>query len=246
MPGSKRVEKENLWRILKKTIIQNTGKSGIFPTRIPELCYHCHEEPEMPIRHFMQPVLIIVVQGAKFVQVGNDRRSYSAGMFFLSAVDMPVTSCVLEASRTHPYLSLSISLDINIIASFAVQARFMPRSENGAVTGATGHEADAELLDAVARLAELSRDPVDVACLKSGIIGEIHYRLLKGGAGEILYSLCSLNAPLSRIRDIIMWIRENYRKRFTISDLSRYFSLAPSTLHKYFKQVTSLSPIQYQ
>lgn len=232
--------------MLKTHILRNAGKSGIFPGKIPELRYHRHDEPEMPVRHFMEPVLIIIVQGAKSVQVGNEKRAYPAGTYFLSAIDMPVTSCVLEASQSSPYLSLSLELDMNIVATLAAKSQTAAHGENAHVMGATGHEIDIELLDALVRLTEITQKPDDMACLKAGALEEIHYRLLKGGAGETLYSLCALNVPVPRIRNIIAWVRENYRKPFTIRELAENFALAPSTLHKHFRSVTSLSPIQYQ
>lgn len=244
--GSGRIDAANLWKILKSSIEGNAEADGVFQGGMPELTYHRHECPEMPVRHFMRPVLIVIAQGSKFVRIGKEDFVYPEGSFFISAVDMPVTSCVIEASKETPYLSVAIDLDMDAVASFAAKLRPVVCGEHDAVMGAAGHRMDAELLDAVIRLIEISRSPEDAACLKQGILAEIHYRLLKSECGCALYALCSLGLPMFQMRNIIGWIKENYRRPFTIMDISEKFCIAPSTIHKHFKTITSLSPIQYQ
>lgn len=246
MGYSSRVDEGNLWKVLKSLIICNVNKQDICLRRIPELSFHYHEDPEMPLRHFMRPILIVVAQGAKFVKIGQDDFVYPEGCFFVSAVDMPVTSCVLTASKDKPYLSISIELDMDIMATFVATSRINIAKDPNPVRGAIGHKIDRELLDAMIRLIEISQSDEDSSCLKRCLLSEIHYRLLKSKAGEVLSTLYSMNLPVIQIRKIIDWIKRNYNKTFTIGDIAENFKIAPSTIHRNFKTVTSLSPIQYQ
>ena len=43
-----------------------------------------------------------------------------------------------------------------------------------------------------------------------------------------------------------MWLKENYAKPFSVERLAEAVHMAPSTFHKYFKEITSISPLQYQ
>lgn len=246
MGDSSRVDEGNLWKVLKSLIICNVNKQDICLRRIPELSFHYHEDPEMPLRHFMRPILIVVAQGAKFVRIGQDDLVYPEGCFFVSAVDMPVASCVLTASKDKPYLSISIELNMDIMAAFVATSRMNIVKDPNPVRGAIGHKMDHDLLDAVIRLIEISQSDEDAAALRKNVLSEIHYRLLKSKAGEVVSTLCSMNLPVIQIRKIIDWIKRNYSNSFTIGDIAENFKIAPSTIHKHFKAVTSLSPIQYQ
>ena len=246
MEIGERLDEGKLWKVLKNHIISGINKEDIVRNHIPELSFHYHESPEAPLRHFMRPIFIIIAQGSKFVKIGEKDFIYPEGCFFVSAIDMPLTSCVLTASKDKPYLSLSIELDIGSIAEFVAKSRVTAVREQNATRGATGHRTPPELLDSIIRLIELSRSAADAACLKNNILSEIHYRLVKSEAGEALSALCSMNLPILQIRNIIDWIKENYNHKFTIMDIAEKLEIAPSTIHKYFQAVTSLSPIQYQ
>lgn len=246
MTNGGRIDEKNLWKYLKSLILRNTGRAGLAPTPPPEVAFHRHRGAEAPARHFMSPVLIVVPQGDKYVRIGKSERRYPEGCFFISALDMPVTSRAIEASRDSPYLSLSVELDMDLTAALAAKTRSRSRSDSAPSLGATGGELDPASLDAAVRLAELAETPEDIPCLKAGLLSELRYRLLKSEAGELLRGICSLNFPLSKARDIIARIKENYNNSFVVADIAAKLGLAPSTLRKYFKAATSLSPIQYQ
>jgi transcriptional regulator GlxA family with amidase domain len=48
------------------------------------------------------------------------------------------------------------------------------------------------------------------------------------------------------IRQAIHWIRENYGKSIDIRRVAAKFAMAFTTFHRRFKQITGLSPIQFQ
>jgi len=45
---------------------------------------------------------------------------------------------------------------------------------------------------------------------------------------------------------VIEWIRKNYAKPLHIAALARLASMSPASLHRQFKAVTAMSPLQYQ
>ena len=86
-----------------------------------------------PKPHFYEPVIIVVVQGKKLVKIGAEEHHYGENICFVCGVDMPVSSCVMEASEEAPYLSMSLKLDTGLIASLASQ---IPRRQTPRSTGA--------------------------------------------------------------------------------------------------------------
>jgi len=52
------------------------------------------------------------------------------------------------------------------------------------------------------------------------------------------YALC--------ISEAIQWINHNYSEPLIIEELAKTVKMSPQTLHRHFKKVTAMSPIQYQ
>lgn len=55
--------------------------------------------------------------------------------------------------------------------------------------------------------------------------------------------------PPSRLPQVLRavgWIRHNYAKPLHIASLARLTSMSQASLHRQFKAVTSMSPLQYQ
>ena len=105
---------------------------------------------------------------------------------------------------------------------------------------------EADLLDAFVRLAEAAQQPQPVPVLEELLMREIHYRLLVGPFGGILRTLNTFGSQGHQITRAIAWLRENYRKPLAVEELAGRVNMAPSTFHKYFKGITTLSPLQYQ
>ena len=49
-----------------------------------------------------------------------------------------------------------------------------------------------------------------------------------------------------RIRNVIEHIINNYEKSFRIEDLAEIANMSVASLHRHFKEVTAMSPIQFQ
>ena len=242
-----RVNTGNSWAILRDIILRNTASScsGSQATPVKGFEFHRQVSNADPKPHFYKPVIIVVVQGKKLVKIGAEEHHYGENICFVCGVDMPVTSCVMEASAEKPYLSMSLKLDTGLIASLASQV--VPSAAEAAVyRGAAMQEVEPDLLDAFARLAELTEKPEQIAVMGDMLLREIHYRLLAGSFGNALRSLNTLGSQGNQITRAIAWLKEFYKEPLLVEDLAQRSHMAPSTFHKYFKSITTLSPLQYQ
>ena len=103
-----------------------------------------------------------------------------------------------------------------------------------------------DVLDAFLRLTELLDTPDQIPVLAPMIVREIHYRLLVGPRGRFLRAVNTAGSRGNRIAKAIAWLRNNYKEPLQVDELARKVNMAPSTFHRHFKQITTLSPLQYQ
>lgn len=241
-----RVNEDNSWDVLKDAIIKGTSaRAGSHPTAIKGFVFHRQVNNEDPKPHFFEPVVIVVAQGSKLVRIGHEERRYGENICFVCGVDMPVSSCVMEASEEKPYLSLSLNLDTALIAELA--SKVPPGSvASGYLRGAMTQNMEADLLDSFVRLAELANKPEQIPVMEGLLLREIHYRLLAGPFGGILRSLTTFGSYGHHVTRAIAWLKDHFREPLLVEDLAGRSNMAPSTFHKYFKEITTLSPLQYQ
>lgn len=245
MTETVRVDSEKCWSVLKETLLRNTPESGTFQTPVRGLLFHRHTGNEEPKPRFYQPVIIVVAQGKKWVKIDAEEYQYGENAYFVTGVDMPAASCVMEASKERPYLSFSLSLDTGLLASLAAKAP-SPSNSGALSRGAAVHAVEPDLLDAFLRLTELAEKPEQVPVMAELLLREIHYRLLAGPFGGILRTLNTFGSQGNQIVRAISWLKDNYKAPLRVEDLAGRMNMATSTFHKYFKDITTLSPLQYQ
>lgn len=164
----------------------------------------------------------------------------------VTGVDMPAINYVTGASPEKPFLGVFINLDKYLIAQLAADIPPSSRLENGSYKGMAVAEVDPDVLDAFLRLTELLDKPKQIPVLAPMIIREIHYRLLIGPQGERLRMINTLGTQSNQIAKIITWLRDNYKEPVQVDELAGKVNMATSTFHRRFREVTTLSPLQFQ
>jgi AraC-like DNA-binding protein len=188
-----------------------------------------------------EPVLCLILQGAKQVSLGQKTLSFGPGECLLVSHDLPVRSQITAA----PYLALVLQVDL------ATVRRLYDEVAGSALDGeparsAVTHRADPELLDALRRYLALSDSPADAKVLGPLISKELHYRLLTAPFGGMLRTLIRHDSHASAIARAIGHIRDDIRSPIAIPDLARRVGMSASSFHQHFKTITSTTPLQYQ
>lgn len=101
-------------------------------------------------------------------------------------------------------------------------------------------------MDAVLRLVNLLDNSKDIPVLAPLFMKEILYRVLQGQHGTTLEQIAIEGSSTNRIRDVIEHIKFNYDKSLRIEELAGIATMSVASIHRHFKEVTSMSPIQYQ
>ena len=192
------------------------------------------------------PALCLVAQGAKVVMVGRDVLEYDPAHVLVLAVDLPLSSQVIRASRKEPYLGFILELDPARIAELATRVfpHGVPKpSETRGLY--VGHSTDG-IVEAVARLLDLMAAPDDAAMLGPLVIDEILIRLLRTAIGPRVAQIGHPKSGVKRIADAIGWISTHFAQPITVDEMAGCVHMSASAFHERFKAVTSLSPLQYQ
>jgi len=103
-----------------------------------------------------------------------------------------------------------------------------------------------DLLDAVIRLISLLKKPTHIPILAPLVRREIFYRLLLSEQSGTLRRMTAKNSQVQRIAAGLEWLKKNATKPIRMDELAREVNMSPSTMHFWFKAVTTMSPLQFQ
>ena len=226
-----------------RAIVARHGRIGRQPTPIPRVTIAMMGQPTPPMQGLFEPMLCLVLQGAKEVMIGERRLRYDPASCFVASLALPVSGRIVQASREQPYMSVTLALDRKGLAELLpdVPARAGANDEGFAVSPVTP-----ALIDAWWRFLQLLDAPHDIAVLAPLIEREILYRLLAGRQGHVLRQIVSADARLTQVHQAITWIRTHYDKPMRIERLCKLAGMSAASFHRHFKAVTAMSPLQYQ
>lgn len=231
---------------LAKLIERYSDGDGVHATAIPSLFFIRQSDISEPSYKTYTPSLCIVAQGAKEVWLAKDRYTYSPADYLVATVDLPVTGQVTEASSDVPYLALKLEFTPNQVLEVLSNATSQIGSKEHTKRAMFVSQLDLSLLDAVLRLARLLDNPKDVPLLAPLFTKEIIYRVLQGKHGDTLEQIAIQGSRSCHIRDVVEHIMSNYDKPFRIEELAELANMSISSLYRHFKEVTAMSPIQFQ
>jgi AraC-like DNA-binding protein len=223
--------------------IARAARPGRWPSPIPGVTLMRAEAPSDPGGVIYSPVICFAAQGRKRLLLADRAYSYDPAQYLIVAVDLPVIAAVVEASPEAPYLAMTMAVEPARLAALLLD---MPGGDGPRAQGIGIGPLDADLLDALLRLLRLMDRPGDAAVLAPLIEREILYRLLRGPQGPMLRQVALADSRLAQVARVIAWIGENYHRPLRIADLAERAAMSPASLHRHFRAVTALSPLQYQ
>jgi AraC-like DNA-binding protein len=231
---------------LGKLIERYTGQDGVHPTSIPSLFLIRESIITEPISRVNEPSFCIIFQGEKEVWLGEECFRYGPGNYIVASVDLPITGQVIKASSDFPYLALKLEFTSSEILEVLNDTDIQSGQRKNAKRAMFISEVEPSLLDAVIRLACLLDNPRHIPILGPLFKKEILYWILQGSHGEALKQMALEGSNAIRIRNVIEHIINNYEKSFRIEEIAEIANMSVASLHRHFKEVTAMSPIQFQ
>lgn len=230
---------------LARIIGSRVSIPGDFATSITGLGFFRREHPAPPIVCMVEPSIILVAQGEKQLWVGGEGFPYDTSRFLVTSLDLPANSEVLAASPEQPCLGLTFKLDLRMLAELA-QSDLPSTRERSIAKGVGIGSVTAAMLASFERLLALLDEPEAIPVLAPLIQREIHYRLLKSDQAGRLRQITSVDGQGYRIAKAIDWLKLNYTSALRVDDLAARVQMSTPTFHHHFRQLTAMSPLQYQ
>ncbi|WP_213153899.1 AraC family transcriptional regulator [Pseudomonas carnis] len=231
---------------LIQSIGSRTPSPGDYAMPIPGLGFYRREQPAAPVVCMVEPCIVLVAQGEKQLWVGGEGYPYDPSRFLVTSLDIPANSEVLAASPEQPCLGLTFKLDLRMLAELIAQGGLPPVRERAVMKGVGIGTVTDGMLAAFARLVALLDEPEAIPVLAPLIQREIHYRLLKSDQAGRLRQICSVDGQGYRIAKAIDWLKLNFDAALRVEELAARVQMSAATFHHHFRQLTAMSPLQYQ
>jgi AraC-like DNA-binding protein len=220
---------------------------GFHKTPIPGVYCIKVSTPARRTKDRWRASLSIVVQGAKEILLGRKVFRLTDGQYVATPIPLPVISKVASATREKPFLCLLIDLDpltINEVSArltnYSIEETLNP------VRSMFSGDATDRMLEAAVRLARLLRTPEDAPTLGALVVKEMIYLLMKGPEGSAIRQFVHSGSKTHRIYEAIHALKSELDKEVDVSALAKAANMSRSAFFKHFKQITAMSPIQYQ
>ncbi|KIL35059.1 AraC family transcriptional regulator [Cohnella kolymensis] len=231
---------------LAKLIERHSRQDGINDTAIPALFFIRHSKVTEPARGVYKSSFCFIAQGLKEVLLADERYQYGPADYLLSSINLPVIGQVIKASSDAPYLSFTLEFTKNQILEVLKDSGIKTTPQENAKRAMFVGQMELSMLDAIIRLARLLDKPKDIPFLAPIYIKEILYKLLQGQFGVTLAQIAMEGSSAYGIREATEHIINNSDKPLRIEDLAEIASMSISSFHRHFKEVTAMSPIQFQ
>jgi len=210
---------------------------------------HCIKlsHPGRRTKRHWRASLCIVAQGCKEIILGRESYRCDGAQYIATPIDLPVTSRIVSATPEHPFLCLKIDFDSLTLSEVASQIeRSLPKELENPLRAMFIGKASDQMLDAALRLGRLFQVPEDAAVLGPWVIKEILYHLLKGADGPAIRQFVRSGSKMHKISQAIFGLRCELGEDVDVTSLAKEANMSRSAFFKHFKEVTAMSPIQYQ
>ena len=231
---------------LAETIAKHAQGDGDHQTRVPGLTLTRRSVQTACYRAHCVPGLAVFAQGKKRMELGGIPYECDASSFFLSSIEVPIQSQVVEANKKEPLLTMRIDLDMDAVRETINREDFILPKGRARGRGLAVGTSTAGLLSACIRLVSLLDAPEDIPYLNPLIQREIIYRILRTPQAQGLRSIVTHGDLSARTARVMSWLRRNYAKTLRMEELAEEAHMGVSTLHHQFRALTSMSPLQYQ
>ena len=193
--------------------------------------------------------LYLVLDGALRLHTPSGMLDYAPGQYSLSRVDTPLSATVLTPSAQGDFLALSIELSAHAVIEtvLALDDALTGQVMAGQREEAAMVQADRALLEAVYRLlSAMDKPALHSQFLQGVMLQEVIYYLLCGSCGRQLVESLARVGQADEIYQANRWIKENFRRPFTVEQLAERQNMSVSLFHQKFKSAVGMGPLQCQ
>jgi AraC-like DNA-binding protein len=222
------------------------SREGNHSTPLPELKVVRRDRTTEAVPGRYATLVCLVLQGEKRVWSGRKVFRYNPENYLVSCVDVPAIFQVTKASSQQPYVGLTLDLQPSIVYEILHESPVVEIKEDDTEGGFFVEHVTTELASAFARLMRSMENKNDLKVLTPSIVREIHYRLMSSRYGTKIRQLGVVGSKTQRIGKVVEHLQRDYATPLKVTDLAQMANMSPSAFHLHFRQVTNMSPLQYQ
>ncbi|MGE4317737.1 MAG: AraC family transcriptional regulator [Deferribacterales bacterium] len=234
-------------RLQLTDMIEQLVKNGRhYETNIPGLSLHRWEHPTEPVSYMHDPSICVILQGKKRVLLGEENYYYQTNQFLVSSLDLPIIANIVEATKDKPYIGITYRLNQKEIANLLVNSNIPGRIGKSDSKSMGVGDMSLSLYYSFLRLISLMDEPENIEMIAPMIHKEILFRLLTSDQGPRLRDIGMAGSKESQIAKAIGWLKSNYNTQLKIEALASHVRMSTSSLYLHFREMTNMSPLQYQ
>lgn len=222
------------------------NREGFIDTPLPGVRLFWANGPVSRAPLSYDPGIAIIVSGEKIGFFEDGRIPYGPGQYL--AVGLPLFfECETRASADAPLIGLFLSADLGALRDLAQSLRRIDVQAPPAKAG-LGIEPlplTAPMEEAATRLARQLITPAEAAILGPGTVRELFFHALRDRHGTVLLNQTRSNRPEARIAAILRDLEATPDMATRVDQIADGVGMSTATLHRHFKEVTGLSPLQY-
>lgn len=204
-----------------------------------------NENTPCSVACFYQPLIAFIIGGKKNACVGSKEFLFTKGDIFITGLDIPAYSYITDVDKDDPFFSVTIYIKPEIIAELLGNIKTNNIDFNSSTLCAQVVHSSRPELVTLLRILELYEQGERADYPYELLLREMYYYLFSSPKGSSLLRIFMSSTQDHQISKVISFLRDNYREEIDIEQLASMVAMAVPTFYKHFKQVTSLSPLQY-
>jgi len=223
-------------------LIQNENLNPTFIDEV-KLFQISHSIPKSPLTYDI--CFIILLQGRKTIHLPTKTLNYDRDNYLVVPITLPV-ECETFASTDEPIIALTVEIDtmmmLDIITSLHTHEQ---RVRKTTAMGIFQGTLTASLEETLYRLLKILQSKEESKILKDSILKELYYRIAVGENAHFLHHMFLEQKHETKIAKSLKTIHDHFDQPIDVKTLAKAQAMSLSSYHRYFKQITSYTPLQY-
>lgn len=229
---------------LLHSIFQLSPKNEIWRTPIPGLTIYAADRSSVTKGYIQDPSLCVVMLGERQICTNGQCQVFGHNEMMFCPVNLPVTTLNINVPENSDYLSLSLRIDFDLVARTMAQLPDVKIS--GVSVNQTKWQLIEEIDDCLLRLLNLLYFPKRIDFIAPLILQELYFYLLQSPQGNALRSLVVQEGKIHKIAKAAQYLEQHYLENVNMGELAKEVGMSVAGFYAHFKNITSMTPLQYQ
>jgi AraC-like DNA-binding protein len=220
-------------------------RDGANPTAVDGVWVYRRSAAGAPERAVYEPSLILVLQGRKQAQVGDEVFVYDPDHYLVTSVPLPVVSQIVHASPARPFVSLAVDFELEEVRELMARVGLGEPAAEPPQRGLASCPVTPQICDIAGRLVALLEAPADAPVLGPLLRRELLYRVLTGPRGGFLRAAAAGLGQQRAIAEVLQALHADCARPVSVPQLAAAAGMSESAFYVAFKAVTAETPLQY-